>query len=208
MVYVASGIGSHFNTEVARSVEKWDLYGQNTRDQRNWKWEKMGLLKDGKLSREAIDAVGWRGKLYMVNVKGDVRKEGAVYDSKIDSWEEMPDGMLAGWRGPAAAMAEETIFVVDESKGILKKYDPERYLWEDVLESEKLRGAEDIAAAGGRVCVVCSSGVEIVVVDVVASPPRLWVVDTPPGFQAVAIHILPRVSEPEFRTPVQASESI
>ncbi|KAK4401069.1 F-box/kelch-repeat protein SKIP25 [Sesamum angolense] len=92
-VYVASGIGSHYNTDVARSVEKWDLTNQR---QRSWIWEKMGKLKDGKFSRDAIEAVGWRGKLCMVNVKGDAAKEGIIYDVEKDSWRRCRRGC---WRG-------------------------------------------------------------------------------------------------------------
>ncbi|KAH0741246.1 hypothetical protein KY290_034289 [Solanum tuberosum] len=130
VVYVASGIGSSYNPEVARSVEKWDLksnctkYSCNHHDKNKvWKWEKMSGLKDGKFSREAIEAVGWRGKLCMVNVKGDAAKEGIIYDVGSDTWQEMPEGMLVGWRGPVAAMEEEVIYTVDESKGALRKYD-------------------------------------------------------------------------------------
>lgn len=159
-------------------------------------------MRDVKFSREAIDGVGWRGKLCMVNVKGDAAKEGVVYDLETEEWEDMPDGLLAAWRGPAAAMDEETIYVVDESRGVLRKYDSETDGWEVVMESERLRGAEQMAASGGKLYVVCSGGIEIVVVDVIASPPQLRVVETPPGFQAVAIHILPRMSHPdsEFRS--------
>ncbi|KAK3038216.1 hypothetical protein RJ639_029656 [Escallonia herrerae] len=199
-VFVASGIGSHYRPDVARSVEKWDLGSHHNHKNGNQKiptWEKMGPLKDGKFSREAIDAVGWRGKLCMVNVKGAAAKEGAVYDVSNDAWEDMPEGMIAGWRGPAAAMDEETIYVVEESKGVLKKYDSETDRWVVVLQSERLRGAGSVAAGGGRVCVVCSGGVGVVVIDVVASPPKLWEVDTPSGFQAVAIHLLPRLSQPD-----------
>ncbi|KAL0327662.1 UNVERIFIED_CONTAM: F-box/kelch-repeat protein SKIP25 [Sesamum angustifolium] len=194
-VYVASGIGSHYNTDVARSVEKWDLTNQR---QRSWIWEKMGKLKDGKFSRDAIEAVGWRGKLCMVNVKGDAAKEGIIYDVEKDSWEEMPEGMLAGWRGPAAAMEEETIYVVDESKGSLKKYDHVKDAWVEIVENEMLKGAQQVAAAGGRVCVLCADGVRITVVDVAAA--RQWVVDVPSGFQVMAVHILPRLSHSDFRT--------
>ncbi|CAL5404809.1 unnamed protein product [Camellia sinensis] len=213
VVYVASGIGSHYNTDVARSVEKWDLrrtnihehnHDRRRRDQGRirsstcmelgWKWEKLGGLRDGKLSRDAIDAVGWRGKLCMVNVKGYGAKEGAVYDVENDGWEEMPAGMVSGWRGPTAAMDEETLYVVDESKGVLSKYDPHNDRWDQILEDQSLRGADQIAAAAGRVCVICGGG--IVVVDVVSSPPRLWELDPPTGFQPVAVHIMPRMSLP------------
>lgn len=154
----------------------------------------MGGLRDGRFSRDAIDAVGWRGKLCMVNVKGDAAKEGIIYDVKNDTWEEMPEGMLAGWRGPAAAMDEETIYMVNESKGVLRMYNPGKDAWVQILESKMLQGAQYVAAAGGRVCIVGGSGPGIVVVDVAVSPPKFWVVDTPRGFQAVAIHVLPRMS--------------
>ena len=134
----------------------------------------------------------------MVNVKGVATKEGAVYDVASDVWEEMPEGMLGGWRGPAAAMAmaggAEEMYVVDEGKGILRKYDGERDAWEEVVEAEVLRGADHMAAGGGRVVVVSGGGGRVVVVDVVASTPRIWVVDPPEGLDAVAVHVLPRMS--------------
>ncbi|GMH09141.1 hypothetical protein Nepgr_010981 [Nepenthes gracilis] len=204
-VFLASGIGSHFSSDVARSFEKWEFpkNADNTTKSSNrnigtGKWEKLGSLKDGRFCREAIDAVGWRGKLCMVNVKGNAAKEGAVYDVGHDRWEEMPERMIAGWRGPAAAMEEDVIYVVDESKGVLRRYDDENDGWVDVLESERLRKAQHIAAARGRVCVVVGGGESggVVMVDVVASPPRLWVVDMPPGLEAVAVHILPRMNKP------------
>ncbi|KAI3468474.1 hypothetical protein Pfo_025137 [Paulownia fortunei] len=170
VVYVASGIGSHYDND----------------------------LRDAKFSREAIDAVGWKGKLCMVNVKGDAAKEGIIYDVETDSWEEMPEGMLAGWRGPAAAMEEETIYVVDESKGWLKKYDHLKDAWVEVVKNKMLTGAQQVVAAGGRVCVLCADGLGIAVVDVAALPPaRLWMVEVPPEFQAVGIHVLPRLCHPD-----------
>ncbi|XP_060179622.1 F-box/kelch-repeat protein SKIP25-like isoform X2 [Lycium barbarum] len=210
-VYVASGVGSHYNPEIARSVVKWDLDESNrngvheprycycnhtcTRGIKSgWKWEEMSGLKDGKFSREAIDAIGWKGKLCMVNVKGDAAKEGIIYNVGNDTWQEMPEGMLVGWRGPAVAMAEETIYMVDESKGALRRYDEERDVWVEIVENEMLKGAEHVAAGGGRVCVVGGGG-GIAVVDVVADPPRLVVVETPVGVQVLNIHILPRMSQ-------------
>ncbi|XP_073135485.1 F-box/kelch-repeat protein SKIP25-like [Henckelia pumila] len=196
-VFVASGFGSHYNSDVARSVEKWDLNTQYLKQQNQWRWEKMADLKDGKFCREAIDAVGWRGKLCMVNVKGDAAKDGTIYDVETDSWEDMPKGMLAGWRGPAAAMDEETIYAVDETRGSLKRYDHSRDSWVDLMENEMLKGAQQVAAAKGKVCVLRADGAGIVVVDVAAPPPcRLWVVDAPPGFHGVAMHILPRLCCP------------
>lgn len=189
-LYVASGVGPHFTTNTARSVERWDL--SKGRD----KWEKVSSLRDGRFSREAADAVGWRGRLCMVNVKGDAAKQGAVYNAEKDTWGDMKEGMVSGWRGPAAAMDEDTIYVVDESKGMMRKYVEERDGWVDVVESKRLRGAQQMAARGGRLCVVCKGGSEIVVVDVVASPPRMWVVEPPEGFNVAAVHILPRMNRP------------
>ena len=193
-MYVAGGMGGSYSLEVAKTVERWDV--------RNDVVEKKGRLRDVRMSREAIEAVGWRGKLWMVNVKGGAAKEGAVYDVVLDVWEDMPEGMLGGWRGPAAAMATATadgaeaeeMYVVDEEKGILRRYDEDCDSWKDVAEAEVLRGAEYMAAGGGRVVVVSGGGGMIVVVDVVASPPRIWVVHTPEGLDAVAVHVLPRMS--------------
>ncbi|KAK7307377.1 hypothetical protein VNO77_40386 [Canavalia gladiata] len=191
-VYVASGIGTHFSIDVARSLQKWDL-----RDGTNDAvWEKKTDLKDGRFSREAIDAVGWKGKLCMVNVKGDAAKEGIVYDVEGDVWKEMPEGMLYGWRGPVAAMEEEVMYVVDEVKGVLRKYVPEEDAWEEVMESERLKGAEQLVAERGRLCVVSSSGISVV--DVVAAPPRIFPVELPEGFEAVTVHVLPRMPVTDF----------
>jgi hypothetical protein len=88
---VASGIGSQYNTDVAKSLEKWDLQNQKAMISNipskttTWKWVKVKELKNGRFSRDAIDAVGWRGKLCMVNMKGDAAKEGIVYDTEKDT---------------------------------------------------------------------------------------------------------------------------
>lgn len=184
MVYVASGIGSHFSVDVAKSIEKWDPINDPT-------WEKKTDMKDGRFSREAVDAVGWRGKLYMVNVKGDAAKEGVVYDVEEDTWKEMPEGMLLGFRGPVAAMEEEVMYVVDEAKGILSRYSSEDDVWEKIFESQRLKGAEQMVAKQGRICVVSTAGISVV--DVVAAPPKISVVELPEGFEAVAVHVLPRM---------------
>ncbi|XP_015897684.3 F-box/kelch-repeat protein SKIP25 [Ziziphus jujuba] len=188
-VYVASGIGTHYSIDVARSAERLDL-------KNNWEWERLSGLRDGRFSREAIEAVGWRGKLCMVNVKGSAAKNGVVYNMEADVWEDMPDGMIAGWRGPVAAMDEEEMFVVDERDGALRKYDTVRDCWIRIMESDRLIGAVQMVAGGGRVCAVSAGGGEIVVVDVAVSPASLWVVDIPSGLQALAVHILPRMTRP------------
>ncbi|KAK6947295.1 hypothetical protein RJ641_000768 [Dillenia turbinata] len=198
-VYVSSGMGSHYQMDVACSVEKWDLNQIKTHQH----WTKLGCLKDGKLCREAVDGVGWRGKLCMVMVKGDATKGGVVYDTERDVWEEMKEGMIGGWRGPAAAMNERVIYCVDQVKGVVRKYCEENDSWEEIVGSERLKGAEQMAAGGGRLCVVTAGGKDIVVVDVVAVRPRLWVVDLPIGFEAVAVHVLPRMPHP----PAFASSS-
>lgn len=195
-VYVASGIGSHYDNDVARSAEKLDLDPRRSEPRRRPGWEGLGKLRDAKFSREAIEAIGWKGKLCMVNVKGNAPKEGVIYDAGRDSWVEMPEGMVAGWRGPAAAMEEETIYTVDESRGWLKRYDEAKDAWVQVVENELLRGAQQVvAAAAGKVCVLCANGSRIVVVDVAAPPPAaVWVVEVPPELQSVGIHVLPRLS--------------
>uniref|UniRef100_A0A7N0TU46 Uncharacterized protein n=1 Tax=Kalanchoe fedtschenkoi TaxID=63787 RepID=A0A7N0TU46_KALFE len=191
-VYVASGIGSHYSSLVAKSVEKWDFVNSSSTCDK--KFEEMRTLKDGRFSREAIEAIGYRGKLCMVNVKGDAVKEGAVYDTESDAWEEMGEGMVRGWRGPAASMAEEHIYAVDEKRGVLMRYSGGiGGGWKEIVECERLKGAEHMAAGGGRVCVVGRGG-GITVVDVVAAPVRIWVVEVPRGFNVVGLHILPRIN--------------
>ncbi|KAK4372282.1 hypothetical protein RND71_007666 [Anisodus tanguticus] len=64
-VYVPSGIGSGYQGDVARSLEKWDVKEKAC----EWKWEKLAGLKEGRFSREVVDAIGYRGKLCMVNVE-------------------------------------------------------------------------------------------------------------------------------------------
>ncbi|KAL2901123.1 F-box/kelch-repeat protein SKIP25 [Bienertia sinuspersici] len=187
-LYIISGVGPHFSTDTARSVERWDPNSHS--DQ---KWQKCRPLRDGRFSREAADAIGCRGRLCMVNVKGDAAKQGGVYHARGDTWEEMKEGMVSGWRGPTASMDEEVVYVVDESKGVIRRYEEDRDVWVDVLESHRLRGAKQMAARGGRLCVVCAGGNEIVVVDVVAKTPKLWVVEPPHGFNVAAVHVLPRL---------------
>ncbi|KAA8515756.1 hypothetical protein F0562_018633 [Nyssa sinensis] len=194
-VFVASGVGRQYQGDVARSVEKWDMKKSNM----EWKWEKMAALKDGKFSREAVEAVEYRGKLCMVNVKGNAVKEGAVYDAATNRWEEMPTRMLTGWNGPAAAVTEDgdAMYVVDEAKGSLRKYDPDKNCWKELIESsEHLKGAKQIVAGRGKVCVVCADGGRIAVLDVVATPAKLWFVNPPPEMEVVAVHILPRIIRP------------
>ncbi|GKB27766.1 F-box/kelch-repeat protein SKIP25 [Tanacetum coccineum] len=152
---IASGVGTHYTQSVSHTCEKWVLLKNDTNDHKrkisHGFFEKMRNLKNSKLCREAIDAVGLRGKLCMVNVKGDYAKEGFVYEIENDEWVDMPAGMLAGWKGPAAAMDEKVIFVVDEKKGVLRRYDEDKDCWVDVVVDERLKEAEYIAAGGGRV---------------------------------------------------------
>ncbi|KAJ0450005.1 putative kelch-type beta propeller [Helianthus annuus] len=158
----------------------------------------MRSLKNSKLCREPIDAIGWKGKLCMVNVKGDFTKEGFIYNLDSDEWAEMPVGMLGGWRGPVAAMEEATMYVVDESRGVLRRYNEDVDNWSEVMVDERLKGAEYIAAGGGKVCVVCENHVGIVVVDVAVVPPRLRVVEMAPGHEILGVYIMPRMCLPEF----------
>ncbi|MBA0618572.1 hypothetical protein Godav_027892 [Gossypium davidsonii] len=188
-VYMASGVGSHYQGDIARSMERWDL----NKKRESWGWENKAPLKDGRFSREEVEAVGYRGKLCMVNVKGNAVKEGAVYDVELDKWEEMPQGMVAGWNGPAATMDEDVIYVIDEVKGRLSKYDGENDCWEKVIELEQLKRAEQITAGRGKICAISEKGEKIVVVDVRDKPARFWEVAPPPGMEVVAVHVLPRM---------------
>ncbi|XVF06766.1 hypothetical protein REPUB_Repub06bG0079000 [Reevesia pubescens] len=192
VVYMASGVGTHYKPDVARSMEQWDLNKKNER----WGWENKAQLKDGRFSREAVEAVGYRGKLCMVNVKGNAVKEGVVYNAELDRWEDMPKGMVAGWNGPAATMDEDVIYVIDEVKGCLSKYDGEKDCWVKVIELEQLKRAEQIAAGRGKICAVSENGERIIVVDVGVEerPARFWEVAPPRGLEVVAVHVLPRMS--------------
>ncbi|XP_022744780.1 F-box/kelch-repeat protein SKIP25-like [Durio zibethinus] len=193
VVYMASGIGSHYNRDVARSMEQWDL----NKKSENWGWENKAQLKDGRFSREAVEAVGYRGKLCMVNVKGNALKEGAVYNVEYDKWEDMPRGMVAGWNGPAATMDEDVIYAIDEVKGSLSKYDGEKDCWVKLIELEQLKHAEQIAAGRGKICAVSAKGKRIIVLDVGERPARFWEVVPPRGLKVVAVHVLPRMSRQE-----------
>ncbi|XP_022747623.1 F-box/kelch-repeat protein SKIP25-like [Durio zibethinus] len=193
VVYIASGVGSHYKPDVARSMEQWDL----NKKIEKWCWENKAQLKDGRFSREAVEAVGYRGKLYMVNVKGNAVKEGAVYNVELDKWEDMPPGMVAGWTGPAATMDEDVIYVIDEVKGCLSKYDGEKDCWVKVIELEQLKRVEQIAAGRGKICAVSANGESIIVVDVGGRAARFWEVAPPRGLEVVAAHVLPRISRQE-----------
>ena len=41
------------------------------------------------------------------------------------------------WRAPMAAMDQEVIYIVDEMKGVLRKYDDLMKVWVDVLNYVK-----------------------------------------------------------------------
>ena len=57
-----------------------------------------------------------------------------------------------------------------------------------------------MATGGRKVCIVGSSGLEIVVVDIAVLPPRFWVVDTLPRFQVVANSCLVQDGPLKFST--------
>ncbi|KAM0934447.1 putative kelch-type beta propeller, F-box-like domain superfamily [Dioscorea sansibarensis] len=192
-VYLASGVGSGYSTEIARSAERWDLRRLGAA------WEAVAPLRDSKFSREAVEAVASNGKLCMVNLRGRGPKYGAVYDIGSNLWEEMPTGLLAGWTGPAAADDESggPIFVADEASGELRCYSWEADTWRVVIKSELLKGAAQMACASGKVCVASGGGDAAIVVDVRRSPGKIWTVDPPLGMRIMALHILPRMSWPQ-----------
>ncbi|KAF5763027.1 putative kelch-type beta propeller, leucine-rich repeat domain superfamily [Helianthus annuus] len=186
------------NSKKIQSLTIPELKTESFDEKQDGNWIKMRSLKNSKLCREPIDAIGWKGKLCMVNVKGDFTKEGFIYNLDSDEWAEMPVGMLGGWRGPVAAMEEATMYVVDESRGVLRRYNEDVDNWSEVMVDERLKGAEYIAAGGGKVCVVCENHVGIVVVDVAVVPPRLRVVEMAPGHEILGVYIMPRMCLPEF----------
>lgn len=193
VIYVASGTGAKYHGDIARSLERWDMSKKET----SWNWEKRAPFRDGRFSRDAIEALGYRGKLCMVNVKGKAVKEGAMYDVVKDQWEEMPIGMLRGWNGPATT-DDDVMYVLDEEKGSLNKYDADNDCWEELIEpSEYLKGAAHITASKGKICSVSADGKKIFVVDILARPHKVWTLDPPQGMEVVAAHILPRMSLPE-----------
>uniref|UniRef100_M4FBF3 F-box associated domain-containing protein n=3 Tax=Brassica TaxID=3705 RepID=M4FBF3_BRACM len=137
----------------------------------------------------------------MVNVKGGAIKEGAIYDVVSDDWEAMPEEMAAGWRGPVAAMEEETLYSVDERNGTVRIYNEEEREWREVTVVEggeqMLKGAQQVTAFAGKLCVVNVDG-SIVVVDVMAEPAKIWTVENPEGLEPVSVHVLPRMSRPDI----------
>lgn len=199
-VFIAGGVGAGYDPAVARSGAAWDPATPSA------PWEPLPPLRDGRFSRDAAEAVCSGGKVCMVNVRSRGAKEGAVFDLRAGRWEDMPLGMLAGWKGPAAASPEsgETIFVVDEERGALNAYDWGADRWRTVAEEERLKGAAEIAVGGGRVCVVADGGAKVVVVDVTrkarrdsTAAARMWEVAAPAGKRVVALHVLPRMTRPE-----------
>ncbi|XP_075521221.1 F-box/kelch-repeat protein SKIP25-like [Primulina tabacum] len=189
-IYVASGTGAQYHGEVARSMERWDISKKDV----DWQWETRASFKDGRFSREAVEALGYRGKLCMVNVKGKAVKEGAVYDVVMNQWQEMPKGMLDGWNGPAA-VDNDFMYVVDQENGSLSRYNEDGDCWEELIEpSELLKGAEHLSSHKGKICAVSANGGKIIVADILAKPVRVFMVNPPQGMEVISVHILPRMS--------------
>ncbi|CAM0909827.1 unnamed protein product [Alopecurus aequalis] len=201
-VFVAGGVGAGYDLAVARSGASWDPAAGPSAA-----WEAVPPLRDGRFSRDAAEAVCSGGKVCMVSLRGRGAKEGAVLDLDDGRWADMPPGMLAGWNGPAAASPDtgDTMFLVDEEGGMLKAYDWATDRWRKVAEAERLKGASELAAGGGRVCVVADGGKKVVVVDVTltrrdstsTAAPRMWEVEAPAGRRVVSLHVLPRMTRPE-----------
>lgn len=196
-VYLASGVGSSGYTQhVAKSAQKWMVLDNHHHEQN---WETVASLKHCRFSREAVEAVGWRGKLYLVNVRGNVAKEGVVYDEATNTWQDMHQSLLLGWNGPTASMDEDIIYSVDQDSGLLMRYDSESDSWDAILQSRELfKGAVQIVARGGKVCVVQAGGAGVVVVDVGVCPPHIITVLQPPrpDMNFVSLHVLPRMPSP------------
>ncbi|KAI0494008.1 hypothetical protein KFK09_024139 [Dendrobium nobile] len=193
-VYIASGVGSSYRPDVARSAERWEPSCCSASS----RWESISPLRDGRFSREAINAVAAGRKLCMVNVQGRALKEGVVYDIEKDVWEDMPLGMLTGWTGPVAAPppAEQgDMYVVDEVSGEVRVYKWEEDRWQVVAEATEARqGAVVAAVGGGRMCVAVAGGGAVEVVDV-TRPGKTWSVEVPKGRRVIALHVLPRMKD-------------
>lgn len=184
-VYIASGVGSSYRSDVARSAERWEVG--------SGRWEAIAPLRDGRFSREATNAVAAGGKLCMVNVQGRGAKEGAVYDIGRDSWEEMPAGMVAGWTGPVAAGKGGGMYVVDETSGEVRGYNWGDDRWEVVAPAADERRGAVVAATGcGKICLAVDGGGTVEVVDL-DRPERIWSVELPEGRRVIALHVLPRM---------------
>lgn len=189
-LYVASGVGPEYSSELARSAERWDLNRAGSG------WEPLCPMRDGRFSREPTEMVSSNGKLCMVNARGRGAKEGICFDVRLGRWDEMPIGLLTGWIGPAATVEDGgPIFVVDEASGILKKYEWEGDTWTAVMGSGVLKGAVGIAGGGGRLCITCGGGAAVAVVDVARG--SVWTVLPPEGRTVCEVHVLPRMSVAE-----------
>ncbi|GJN39326.1 hypothetical protein PR202_gb28437 [Eleusine coracana subsp. coracana] len=198
-VFVAGGVGAGYDAADARAGATWDPVASPSSSSGGW--ESLPALKDGRFSRDAAEAVCSGGKVCMVSLRTRGAKEGAVFDLQTGRWEDMPPGMMAGWTGPSSSdSGEETIYVVDEERGALIAYDWATDRWNTVVESDRLKGAAEITAGGGRVCVAVNGGEKVIVVDVTSSskppPPRkmMWEVSAPAGKRVVALHVLPRMT--------------
>ncbi|XP_020573748.1 F-box/kelch-repeat protein SKIP25 [Phalaenopsis equestris] len=195
-VYIVSGVGSSYRSDVARSAERWEP----SRRSSSSRWEPIASLRDGRFSREAINAVAAGGKLCMVNVEGRGAKQGLVYDIEKDVWEEMPLGMLAGWTGPVASpsLAEDgDMYVVDEVSGEVRAYKWGEDRWKVVAEASEARQGAVVAAVGrGKMCVAVAGGGAVEVLDVGRpGKGKTWSVEVPKGGRVIALHVLPRMTD-------------
>uniref|UniRef100_A0A0E0MXQ7 F-box/kelch-repeat protein n=1 Tax=Oryza rufipogon TaxID=4529 RepID=A0A0E0MXQ7_ORYRU len=139
-VFVAGGVCAGYEPAVACSGALWDPAASPPAAA----WAPILPPHDERFSRDAAEAVCSGGKVCMVNLRGRGAKECVVFDLRADRWEDMPPGMFAGWKGPAAASLPddgETIYVVDEERGALTAYDWGTARWRMVAESERLKGA-------------------------------------------------------------------
>ncbi|KAF8687004.1 hypothetical protein HU200_043284 [Digitaria exilis] len=209
-VFVAGGVGAGYDARDARSGAVWDPSPSSSSSSPAAVkgWEPIPPMRHSAFSRDAAEAVCSGGKVCMVSLRSRGAKEGAVFDLGAGRWEDMPPGMLAGWKGPAAAAAttggggDETIFVVDEERGALMAYEWGDDRWRTVVESERLKGAAEMAAGGGKVCVAAEEGAKVIVVDVTSTKTKrgaaratsMWEVAAPDGKRVVALHVLPRMT--------------
>uniref|UniRef100_A0A0C9S4X2 TSA: Wollemia nobilis Ref_Wollemi_Transcript_13626_1708 transcribed RNA sequence n=1 Tax=Wollemia nobilis TaxID=56998 RepID=A0A0C9S4X2_9CONI len=183
-IYVASGCGTEWDVTVSKSAEIYDVEAVA--------WGAAARLGSSKFSGEAIAAVNVGGRLHMVSGKGVMMKEGAVYEPTSGTWSKMSAALQNGWTGPCVG-AGGRFYVLEESSGRLRAYDPEQDSWAAVVESERLRGISQLVASRGKICGIVEGGEKrIVVVDVAAVEPRIFEVKTPMG-HPIAIQVLSRM---------------
>ncbi|KAJ7522048.1 hypothetical protein O6H91_19G081000 [Diphasiastrum complanatum] len=195
-LYLASGCGTEWNSDISRSAEMYDLEREL--------WRPINRLASSKFSGEAISAVNLGGKLYMVSGRGVFARVGVIFCPELGQWTEMPCGLRDGWTGQCAA-SQGRLYMLDFC-GRLKVYDPVQDRWIVILKDEKLRNFQEMVGAGGKLCghvvkMGSGEGAEPVsllrILDVSSDEFKFFDVEMPEeGDQIVAMQVLERLPIP------------